>query len=43
VTEKDERGWQPGFLLIGHDVTIAVIFPQLTGYGAHVKVNIAVK
>ena len=43
VTQDDEGRGQPRLLLIGHDVTVAVVLPQLIGYGPHVKVDIAVK
>lgn len=29
MAEQDERRGQPGLLVVGHDVAIAIVFPQL--------------
>ena len=43
MIEEDEGWRQPWLLLIGHDVAVAVILPQLIGDGLDVKVDITVK
>lgn len=40
VTEEDEGRREPRSVLIGHDVTVAVVLPQLIGRGGHVEVHV---
>lgn len=42
MTEDDQRRRQPRPLLIGHDVAVTVVLPQLIGRRRHVKVDVAV-
>lgn len=41
MTEEDERWRQPWLLMVGHDVAVPVVLPELVGYGFQIKVNIA--
>lgn len=43
MTEEDEWWRQPWPVQIRHYVAITVVFPQLIGYGCHVKIDVAVK
>ena len=40
VTQQDKRWGQPRLLVVGHDVAIAIIFPQIIRNGLHFYVNI---
>lgn len=40
MTQEDERWRQPWLLMVGHDVAITVVLPELVRYGFQIKVNI---
>lgn len=42
MAEEDHGRRQPRPVLVGHDVAVAVVLPQLVGCGGHVKVDVAV-
>lgn len=42
VAEEDHGRRQPRPVLVGHDVAVAVVLPQLVGCRGHVKVDVAV-
>lgn len=40
VTQEDEGWRQPWLLMVGHDVAVAVVLPELVRYGFQIKINI---
>lgn len=42
VAQQDERGGQPRLLVVGHDVAIAIVFPQFIGDGFHIYIDVTV-
>lgn len=42
VAQQDERWGQPRLLVVGHDVAIAIVFPQFIGNGFHIYIDVTV-
>lgn len=39
---QQDQGWgQPGLLVVGHDVAIAIVFPDFVRDGFYIEVNVA--
>lgn len=43
VAQKDERWRQPWLLMVGHNVAVPVILPELVRYGFQIIINITEK
>lgn len=40
MTQEDERWRQPRLLMVGHDVAVTIVLPELVRYGFQIKINI---